>query len=162
EHTLYTAHGMMIGTPLYMSPEQAEFNNLDIDTRTDVYSLGVILYELLTGTTPLEKQKFKDAAWQEILRLIKEEEPTKPSTKITDRANWPTVAAQRCLEPAQLSRTIRGDLDWIVMKSLEKERSRRYKTANGLARDIDRFLNDQPVEASPPSTAYRLRKFARR
>jgi serine/threonine protein kinase/tetratricopeptide (TPR) repeat protein len=162
EHTLYTAHGLMLGTPRYMSPEQAEFNNLDIDTRSDVYSLGVILYELLTGTTPLEKQRFKDATLQEILRLIKEEEATRPSTKLSGSGSLPTIAAQRSLEPAQLSRAVRGDLDWIVMKSLEKERSRRYETANGLARDIERYLHDDPVEARPPSAGYRFSKFARR
>jgi serine/threonine protein kinase/Tfp pilus assembly protein PilF len=162
EHTLYTAHGLMVGTPLYMSPEQAEFNNLDVDTRTDIYSLGVILYELFTGTTPLEKRQFKDAALQEILRLIKEVEPPKPSAKLSSSASLPSIAAQRSLEPAQLSRLVRGDLDWIVMKSLEKDRSRRYETANGLARDIARYLNDEPVEASPPSAAYRLQKFVRR
>ncbi len=162
ENTLFTAHGMMVGTPLYMSPEQAEFNNLDIDTRTDVYSLGVILYELLTGSTPLEKQQLKNAAWQEVLNLIKEYEPSKPSTKISGSASLESLAAQRGLEPAQLSRSIRGDLDWIVMKTLEKERSRRYETANGLVRDIERYLNNQPVEASPPSMVYRFRKFATR
>jgi tetratricopeptide (TPR) repeat protein len=162
EHTLYTAHGLMVGTPLYMSPEQAEFNNLDVDTRTDVYSLGVILYELLTGATPLEKQKFKDAALQEMLRLIKEEEPLKPSMKLSTSASLPTVAAQRSLDAAQLSRAVRGDLDWIVMKALEKERSRRYETANGLAKDVERYLNDDPVEACPPSLGYKLRKLARR
>ena len=128
EQTLHTAHGMMVGTPLYMSPEQAEFNNLDIDTRTDVYSLGVILYELLTGNTPLEKQRLQHAALQEMLRLIKEEEPPKPSTRLSGSGSLPIVAAQRESEPAQLSRALRGDLDWIVMKSLEKERSRRYET----------------------------------
>jgi serine/threonine protein kinase/Flp pilus assembly protein TadD len=162
DHTLYTAHGLMVGTPLYMSPEQAEFNNLDVDTRTDIYSLGVILYELLTGSTPLEKQRFKDAAFAEILRLIKEEEPPKPSTKLSTTVALPTIAAQRGLDPAQLSRLIRGDLDWIVMKSLEKERARRYETANGLARDVERFLQDEPVEACPPSLAYKLSKFTRR
>ena len=162
ERTLFTAHGMMIGTPLYMSPEQAETNNLDIDTRSDVYSLGVVLYELLTGSTPLEKRRVQDAACQEMLRLIREEEPPKPSTRLSGSGSLPTIAGQRRLEPAQLSRAVRGDLDWIVMKSLEKERSRRYETANGLARDIERYLHDDPVEARPPSTGYRFRKFARR
>jgi eukaryotic-like serine/threonine-protein kinase len=162
ERTLYTGHGLMVGTPLYMSPEQAELNNLDIDTRTDVYALGVILYEMLTGTTPLDRLRFKDAAWQEIVRLIKEDEPSKPSTKLSGSGSLPSIAAQRSLEPAQLSRLVRGDLDWIVMKSLEKERSRRYETANSLAKDIERYLNDEPVEACPPSSTYRFRKFARR
>jgi len=162
ENTLYTAHGVMVGTPLYMSPEQAEFNNLDVDTRTDIYSLGVILYELLTGTTPLDRQRFKEAAWQEIVRLIKEEEPSKPSTKLSGSGSLPSVAAQRSLEPAQLTRLVRGDLDWIVMKALEKERSRRYETANGFARDLQRYLADEVVEARPTSTTYRLRKFFRR
>jgi serine/threonine protein kinase/tetratricopeptide (TPR) repeat protein len=162
EGTVFTSHGLMVGTPLYMSPEQAEFNNLDIDTRSDVYSLGVILYELLTGSTPLDKQRFKDAAIQEIVRLIKEEEPSKPSTKLSGSGQLPSIAAQRSLDPAQLSKVMRGDLDWIVMKSLDKERSRRYETANGLAKDIERYLTDLPVEACPPSTAYKFRKFARR
>ena len=140
EQSLYTAHGMMIGTPLYMSPEQAEQNNLDIDTRTDVYSLGVILYELLTGTTPLEKAQIKQAAYNEVLRLIKEVEPPKPSTRLSGSDALPSVAAQRSIEPAQLTRRISGDLDWVVMKALEKERSRRYETANGLAEDIRRHL----------------------
>jgi eukaryotic-like serine/threonine-protein kinase len=162
EQTLYTAHGMMVGTPLYMSPEQAEFNNYDIDTRTDVYSLGVILYELLIGSTPLDRQQFKNAAWQEIVRLIREQEPSKPSTKLSSSKTLPSIAAQRQLEPAQLGRLVRGDLDWIVMKALEKERGRRYPTAIGLASDVERYLNHVPVEASPPSAAYRFRKFARR
>ncbi len=162
ENTLYTAHGVMVGTPLYMSPEQAEFNNLDVDTRTDIYSLGVILYELLTGTTPLDRQRFKEAAWQEVVRLIKEEEPSKPSAKLSGSGSLPSVAAQRSLEPAQLTRLVRGDLDWIVMKALEKERSRRYETANGFARDLQRYLADEVVEARPTSTTYRLRKFFRR
>jgi formylglycine-generating enzyme required for sulfatase activity len=162
EHTLYTAHGLMVGTPLYMSPEQAEFNNLDVDTRSDIYSLGVILYELLTGTTPLDRQRFQEAAWHEIVQLIKEEEPKKPSTKLSGSGALPSVAAQRSLEPTQLTRLVRGDLDWIVMKSLEKERSRRYETANGLARDLERYLADEVVEARPPSAGYRLRKFVRR
>ncbi len=162
ERTLYTGHGVIVGTPLYMSPEQAELNNLDVDTRTDIYSLGVILYELLTGTTPLDRQRCNEAAWQEIVRLIKEDEPIRPSTKLSSSGSLPSVAAQRQLEPAQLTRLIRGDLDWIVMKALEKDRSRRYEAAGDLALDIQRYLTDQPVEASPPSTAYRVRKFARR
>ncbi len=162
EQTLHTAHGMMLGTPMYMSPEQAEFNNLDVDTRTDIYSLGVILYELLTGTTPLEKQQFKEAALNEILRLIKEVEPPKPSTRLSGSASLPSIASQRSLDATQLRRSVRGDLDWIVMKALDKERSRRYETANGLARDIERFLNDEAVEACPPSTVYRLTKFAKK
>ena len=162
ENTLYTAHGLMVGTPQYMSPEQAEFNNLDVDTRTDVYSLGVILYELLTGTTPLERKRIKEAAAHEVLRLIKEEDPQRPSTKISSSGSLPTVAAQRSLEPGQLSRLVKGDLDWIAMKALEKDRGRRYETANGLARDVQRYLADEPVEACPPSMAYKLRKLARR
>src|SRR5207249_857853 len=162
EHTLYTAHGLMVGTPLYMSPEQAELNNLDVDTRTDIYSLGVILYELLTGSTPLEKQQFKDAAFAEILRLIKEVEPQRPSLKISTSLSLPSIAAQRNLEPAQLSRAVRGDLDWIVMKSLEKERSRRYEAASAFAADVKRYLSEEAVEARPPSALYKLQKFTRR
>jgi serine/threonine protein kinase/tetratricopeptide (TPR) repeat protein len=162
EQSLYTSHGMMVGTPRYMSPEQAELNNLDIDTRTDVYALGVILYELLTGTTPLEKAQMNQAAYQEVLRLIKEVEPPKPSTRLSRSTALPSVAAQRNSEPAQLTRSITGDLDWVVMKALEKERSRRYETANGLAEDIGRHLADELVSASPPSTIYRMRKFVRR
>jgi serine/threonine protein kinase/tetratricopeptide (TPR) repeat protein len=159
EHTLFTAHGLMLGTPLYMSPEQAEFNNLDVDTRTDIYALGVLLYELLTGTTPLEKDRCREVAWQEMLRLIKEEEPPRPSTRLSGSGPLPGVAAQRQLEPVKLARLLRGELDWIVMKCLEKDRSRRYETANGLARDLQRYLQNEPVEACPPSTSYRLRKF---
>ncbi len=162
DQSLHTAFGMMVGTPLYMSPEQAEHNNLDVDTRTDIYSLGVILYELLTGSTPLERQQLKDAAFNEILRLIKEVEPQKPSTRLSGSASLPSVAAQRSIDPRHLQRSLVGELDWIVMKTLEKERSRRYETANGLARDIERFLNDEAVEACPPSTAYRLKKFLRK
>jgi serine/threonine protein kinase len=161
EHTLYTAHGVMMGTPLYMSPEQAEINNLDVDTRTDIYALGVILYELLTGTTPLEKHRFAEAAWQEMLRLIKDEEAPRPSARLSGSATLPSVAAQRHMEPAKLTRLVRGELDWIVMKCLEKDRSRRYETANGLARDVERYLADEVVEARPPSAGYRLRKIVR-
>jgi tetratricopeptide (TPR) repeat protein len=162
EHTVHTAHGILLGTPLYMSPEQAEFNNLDIDTRSDIYSLGVILYELLTGTTPLERKRIKKAAYQEMLRLIKEDEPLRPSARLSGSGSLPSLAHQRQLEPVKLTRLVRGELDWIVMKSLEKERSRRYETANGLARDIQRYLTDEAVEACPPSAGYRLKKFARK
>jgi eukaryotic-like serine/threonine-protein kinase len=154
EDTLVTGHGMVIGTPLYMSPEQAELNNLDVDTRTDIYSLGVLLYELLTGTTPLQKQQLKAAAVNEVLRLVKEFEPPTPSARLTQTAEAPSIAAQRSLDPKRLTRAIAGDLDWIVMKSLEKERSRRYETPAALARDVERFLLEEPIEARPPSFVY--------
>ncbi len=162
DHTLHTAHGAVMGTPLYMSPEQAEFNNFDVDTRTDVYALGVILYELVTGSTPLEKQRFGEAAWLEMLRLIKEEEPPRPSIRLSGSGSLPSLAAQRQLEPVKLTKLVRGELDWIVMKCLEKDRSRRYETANGLARDIEHYLADELVEALPPTTWYRLGKFRRK
>jgi len=162
DQSIYTAHGIMIGTPLYMSPEQAEHNNLDIDTRTDIYSLGVILYELLVGTTPLEKATVKQAAWNEVLRLIKEVDPPRPSTRLSGSAALPNIAAQRSIDPHQLRKSLAGDLDWIVMKALEKERSRRYETPVGLARDIERFLNDEAVEACPPSRRYRLKRLIRK
>jgi serine/threonine protein kinase len=162
DRTLHTAHESVLGTPLYMSPEQAQLNNLDVDTRSDIYSLGVLLYELLTGTTPLEKKRFKEAAWEEIRRIIREEEPPRPSTRLSSTATLASLAAGRQTEPARLSKLVRGDLDWITMKALEKDRTRRYETANGLARDIQRYLSDEPVEASPPSATYRLRKLARK
>ncbi len=162
ELTVFTAHGTMIGTPMYMSPEQAEQNNLDVDTRSDIYSLGVILYELLTGTTPLEKHQLQTVALREVLRWIKEVEPPKPSTRLTSSASLPNIAVNRSIEPGQLRRSVSGDLDWIVMKSLEKERERRYGSVTGLARDIERFLNNDVVEACPPSAMYRLTKFSRK
>jgi WD40 repeat protein/serine/threonine protein kinase len=162
EHTLFTAFGTVAGTPQYMAPEQAQFNAIDVDTRADIYSLGVILYELLTGTTPIERDKLKTAAFDEVLRLIREAEPPTPSRRFSSTASKPSVAANRQMEPLKLGRFLRGDLDWIVMKALAKERDRRYETANGLARDIERFLNHEPVVARPPSAAYRLRKFVRR
>jgi serine/threonine protein kinase/tetratricopeptide (TPR) repeat protein len=162
EKTLYTAHETVLGTPLYMSPEQAQLNNLDVDTRADIYSLGVLLYELLTGTTPLERQRFKEAAWDEIWRIIREEEPPPPSLRLSSTDTLPSLATFRHTEPTKLKKLVRGELDWIVMKSLEKDRTRRYETANGLARDIQRYLDDEVVEARPPSTGYRLRKFVRR
>jgi serine/threonine protein kinase len=160
--TIYTNFAQMIGTPLYMSPEQAEMSGLDIDTRSDIYSLGVLLYELLTGTTPLERQRIAQAAYDEVRRLIRDEEPPRPSLRLSSSDSLPSIAAQRHTEPAKLSRLVRGDLDWITMKALEKDRTRRYETANGLARDIQRHLSDEPVEACPPSATYRLRKFAKK
>ena len=162
EQTLVTAFGAVVGTLEYMSPEQAELNQLDIDTRSDVYSLGVLLYELLTGSTPLDKKRLKEAAMLEVLRLIREEEAPKPSTRLSTTDEMPSVAANRGLEPKKLSGVVRGELDWIVMKALEKDRNRRYETANGFAMDVQRYLADEPVLACPPSAAYRLRKFVRR
>ncbi len=163
ERSLATGLGRIIGTLEYMSPEQAEFHTADVDTRADIYSLGVLLYELLTGTTPLTKDRLKQAAVTELLRVIREEEPPRPSTRLTDSKDMlASVSAQRNLEPARLTRTIRGELDWIVMKCLEKDRNRRYATANGLLRDIERYLNEEPVEAGPPSAGYKLRKLLRR
>ncbi len=162
DRTLYTAFGTVVGTPLYMAPEQVGINAMDVDTRSDVYALGVILYELLTGTTPLEKQRIKQAAWDEVQRVIREEEAPRPSLRLSSSNALASLAASRQMEPLKLTRLIRGDLDWIVMKALEKDRARRYPTANGLARDVQRFLAQEPVEASPPSASYRLRKFARR
>jgi WD40 repeat protein/serine/threonine protein kinase len=162
ERTLFTEFGQIVGTLEYMSPEQAELNQLDIDTRSDIYSLGVLLYELLTGTTPLEKKRLKELAVLELLRLIREVEPPRPSTRLSTTDELPSVAANRSLEPKKLSGLVRGELDWIVMKALEKDRNRRYETANSLALDLQRYLHDEPVEACPPSAGYRLRKFARK
>ena len=162
EKTLYTAHETVLGTPLYMSPEQAQLNNLDVDTRSDIYSLGVLLYELLTGTTPLERKRFKEAAWDEIRRMIREEEPPRPSVRLSSTDTLPSLATFRHTEPAKLTKQVRGELDWIVMKALEKDRTRRYETASGLARDIQRYLDDEVVEARPPSAGYRIGKFVRR
>ncbi len=160
ERTLFTEFGALIGTPEYMSPEQAEMNQLDIDTRSDIYSLGVLLYELLTGTTPLTRERLREAAFDEVLRRIREEEPPRPSTRLSQSSDrLPSISAQRKLDPVQLMRLVRGDLDWIVMKALEKDRTRRYETANGLARDIERHLNNDPVVAGPPTAGYRLAKF---
>jgi serine/threonine protein kinase/Flp pilus assembly protein TadD len=162
EKTLFTQYGTLVGTFEYMSPEQAEMNAYGVDTRSDVYSLGVLLYELLTGTTPLERARLREAALVEMVRLIKEEEPPRPSVRLSTSGTLPKVAAACRTEPTQLSQLLRGELDWIVMKCLEKDRSRRYETANGLARDVQRYLTDEPVEACPPSTLYRLRKAARK
>ena len=162
EKTLHTAHETVLGTPIYMSPEQAQLNNLDVDTRSDIYSLGVLLYELLTGTTPLEKRRLKEAAWDEVRRIIREEEPPRPSTRLSTIDALPSLAACRHTEPASLTKQLRGELDWIVMKALEKDRGRRYDTANGFANDLQRYLAGEAVLAVPPSASYRLRKFARK
>jgi non-specific serine/threonine protein kinase/serine/threonine-protein kinase len=163
DKTLYTRFAQMIGTPLYMSPEQAEINQLDVDTRSDVYSLGVLLYELLTGTTPFDGDRFRRAAFDEIRRIVREEEPPPPSTRLSTLGPAArTVSANRGTEPKKLSALVRGELDWIVMKAMEKDRNRRYETANALAADVQRHLAGEAVLAVPPSAGYRLKKFARK
>ena len=163
EKTLFTAYGQMVGTPAYMSPEQAQMSRMDIDTRSDIYSLGVLLYELLTGSPPLDAERLRGTAYAELQRLIRDEEAPKPSTRLSTLGNaLAEIARQRGTDPICLGQFLRGDLDWIVMKALEKERNRRYDTANGLANDIERFMKDEAVEECPPSATYRLRKFVRR
>jgi serine/threonine protein kinase/tetratricopeptide (TPR) repeat protein len=162
ERTMFTELGAIIGTPEYMSPEQAKLSRLDIDTRSDIYSLGVLLYELLTGTTPLEPARLRRAAFDEVLRRIREDEPPAPSTRLGTTEQLPSIAARRRTDPGRLAKMLRGDLDWIVMKALEKDRSRRYATADALALDVQRHLDGDAVEAGPPSVSYRLRKFVRK
>ena len=162
DKTLVTGFGTIVGTLEYMSPEQAELNQLDIDTRSDIYALGVLLYELLTGSTPFSRKELRKVAMLEMLRVIREQEPTKPSTKLSTAEGLPTLAANRGTEPAKLTKLVRGELDWIVMKAMEKDRNRRYETANGFAMDVQRYLDDEPVLAAPASQWYRLRKLVLR
>jgi serine/threonine protein kinase len=164
ERTLFTHFAQMVGTPLYMSPEQAEMNGLDVDTRSDVYALGVLLYELLTGTTPFEGETLKKAGYDELRRIIREEEPPAPSRRLSTLSaeRQSTVSERRGVDGRRLDRLLRGELDWVVMRALDKDRSRRYESASALAADVERYLADEPVEACPPSAGYRLRKFWRR
>jgi serine/threonine protein kinase/Flp pilus assembly protein TadD len=163
DKTLFTSCAQMIGTPLYMSPEQAELSGLDIDTHSDIYSLGVLLYELLTGTTPFDKERVQAAGYDEMRRILREEEPPRPSARISTLGQAAaTVSARRQSDPGRLRQLFRGELDWIVMKALEKDRNRRYESASAFAADVQRYLHDEPVLACPPSAWYRFRKFARR
>ena len=162
DESMSTQLGAVVGTLEYMSPEQAAFSGDDVDTRADIYSLGVILYELLTGLRPIDAKRLKKAALTEMIRIIREEEPSKPSTRLSTEAALPSLAAARQTEPRRLTAMLRGELDWVVMKCLEKQRNRRYETASGLARDIQRYLADEVVEARPPSAAYRLQKLIHR
>src|SRR5262245_32553418 len=163
DKTLFTGIAQMVGTPLYMSPEQAEQSGLDVDTRSDVYSLGVLLYELLTRTTPFDGDRLQTVGYDEMRRIIREEEPARPSSRVStlDRAASTVTAAPRG-DRRRLRRLLRGELDWVVMKCLEKDRTRRYETVDALAKDVERYLADDPVQACPPSAGYRVRKFVRR
>jgi serine/threonine protein kinase/WD40 repeat protein len=164
ENAVYTGLSQMIGTPLYMSPEQAEYNSLDIDTRSDVYSLGVILYELITGSTPFDREIFKRVGFDEMRRIIREDEPARPSSRVSTLQDklMTTLCERRKTNFKQLAKTLKGELDWIILKSLEKDRLRRYQSASDFSEDIRRFLNDEPVKACPPNWRYRMGKLARR
>jgi serine/threonine protein kinase len=161
--TVFTGFAQMVGTPLYMSPEQAALRNVDVDTRTDIYSLGVLLYELLTGTTPFGKERFDQAGYDELRRILCEDEPPRPSTRVSTMGQFALqVSAYRRSDPRRLGQLLRGELDWIVLKALEKDRDRRYDTAGALAEDVHRYLHGNVVSACPPSVRYRFRKLARR
>jgi serine/threonine protein kinase len=164
EHTVYTRQAQMIGTPAYMSPEQAEFSGLDMDTRSDVYSLGVLLYELLTGATPFDQEALLLKGFDEMRRIIREDDPPRPSTRVStlEAKQLSTDSSQRKIDAKKFSQSLKGELDWIVMKALEKDRNRRYASASALAADVQRFLNDEPVAACPPSAVYQLKKYAKR
>jgi serine/threonine protein kinase len=162
DESMSTQFGAVIGTFEYMSPEQAGYSGVDVDTRADIYSLGVILYELLTGLRPFDAKRLRNAALTEMIRIIREEEPSKPSTRLSTDESLPSMAALRQIEPRKLTALLRGELDWVVMKCLEKHRERRYETANALARDIQRYIADEAVEARPPSAGYRFSKFLHR
>jgi serine/threonine protein kinase len=163
DKTLFTEFRQLLGTPLYMSPEQAEQSGADVDTRADIYSLGVLLYEVLTGRTPIDPKRLSSAAWADVQRMIIEEEPSRPSVLVSSLAPQVKEAAtKRLIDVSRFSQLLRGDLDWIVLKAIDKDRTRRYPTASHFAADLDRYLQDQPVEATPPSRVYQFRKFARR
>jgi hypothetical protein len=162
ERTMFTEFGQVLGTLEYMSPEQAKLNQLDVDTRSDIYSLGVLLYELLVGSTPFGQERMNEAAFDEMLRIIREEEPPTPSTRLSSSDALPSIAANRASEPLKLNRLVQGELDWIVMKALEKDRSVRYASATDLAADIERWLRDEPISIRGPDAAYLLRIWLKR